>query len=74
MQIEISEEVLKLNIDGRLVTHVKGDLVTVDDDVAAVCLANGWAFDPTGKVESVARNPGASGEIFPDKILQPAKG
>ena len=72
MKIEVTEEVLKINVGGQLVTFAKGDQVTVDDDIGELACAHGWAKDLAKKVKTGDRVPGASSKIVPDTITQKA--
>ena len=73
MKIEITEETIKLNVDGKLVNFVKGDVSTVSDEVGNICLGHGWAKDVDGVVETGERKPGANGPLVPDKVNQKAQ-
>lgn len=73
MRIKVTEETLKLNIDGKLVAFHEGDQVTVDEDIGRLACAHGWAEDLDGNVETGERIPGASGEIVPDNVEQQAR-
>jgi hypothetical protein len=70
MKIEILEDEIKLNIDGKLVRYEKGDVVNVRDDIGASCCALGWANDVSGVVKTGERKPGAGAPLVPDNLLQ----
>ena len=59
-QIEILSDPC-VKIAGR--QYYKGDTVTLDDNIADVCIANGWAVSPGGVPN--ARVPG-SASVKPD--------
>ena len=73
MKIEILENEIKLNVDGKLQRNVKGDIVTVTDEIGAICCQYGWAKDADGTIETGERKPGANGPVVPDGVKQKIK-
>ena len=73
MKIEITEEIIKLNVDDRLQTYTKGDTVTVSDEVGQLCCEHGWAKDVDGNVSTGERVAGVNVRIQPDAVSQDVK-
>lgn len=71
MRIRITEETIKLSIDGKLVKFQLNDEVAVTDEIGELCVGAGWADDVDGKVETGERVPGAGGRIEPDTLTHP---
>ncbi len=69
MKIEITEEVIKLNVGGKLQVYNKGDVVTVEDPIGELCCQHGWGLDVDGAVPSNERKPGANGKVVPDNVV-----
>jgi hypothetical protein len=58
MKVEITEDILRHEDveNSKLYDLVKGDIITVPDEVGHYFLACGWAKDVDGQVEAAARN------------------
>ena len=67
MRIKVTEDSLKLNVDGALKTFTKDDEVTVEDIIGNVCVAQGWADDIAGVVPTGPRIEGAA-KVQPNNL------
>ena len=61
-KITVTEKTLKLNVNGQLQVYTEGDSVSVEDQIADICIKHGWADDTDGDMETGPRIPGASGD------------